>query len=101
MKHFLSDEKDVKMLSQTLEEWVPNLWTSEQPQYCNWKKSCSRNGQKREQGGHYSWKLLQTPGIGIYSWKTLLENEKIKKNSWKTPEKIFNTQMKKNYILML
>ena len=31
MKLFLSDENDVKMLSQTLEEWVPNLWTSEQP----------------------------------------------------------------------
>ena len=25
MKRFLSDENDVKMLSQTLEEWVPNL----------------------------------------------------------------------------
>ena len=47
-----------------------------------------------------SWELLETPGIGIYSWKTLLENEKIKKNSWKTPEKIFNTQMKKIYILV-
>ena len=21
------------------------------------------------QCGHYSWKLLETPGIGIYSWK--------------------------------
>ena len=31
MKRFLSDEKDLKMLSQTLEEWVPNLWLSEQP----------------------------------------------------------------------
>ena len=31
MKRFLSGENDVKMLSQTLEEWVPNLWTSEQP----------------------------------------------------------------------
>ena len=31
MKRFLSDENDIKMLSQTLEEWVPNLWTSEQP----------------------------------------------------------------------
>ena len=30
MKRFLSDKKDVKILSQTLEEWVPNLWTSEQ-----------------------------------------------------------------------
>ena len=30
IKRFLSDENDVKMLSQTLEEWVPNLWTSEQ-----------------------------------------------------------------------
>ena len=30
MKRFLSDENDVKMLSQTLKEWVPNLWTSEQ-----------------------------------------------------------------------
>ena len=48
-----------------------------------------------------SWKLLETPGIGIYSWKTLLKNEKIKKNSWKTPENFFNIQMKKNYILML
>ena len=28
-KHFLSDENDVKMLSQLLEEWVSNLWTSE------------------------------------------------------------------------
>ena len=31
MKLFLSDENDVKMLSQTLEECVPNLWTSKQP----------------------------------------------------------------------
>ena len=31
MKRFLSDENDVKILSQTLEVWVPNLWTSEQP----------------------------------------------------------------------
>ena len=31
MKRFLSDENDIKMLSQTLEEWVPNIWTSEQP----------------------------------------------------------------------
>ena len=31
MKRCLSDENDVKMLSQILEEWVPNLWTSEQP----------------------------------------------------------------------
>ena len=31
MKRFLSDKNDVKMLSQTLEEWVPNLWTAEQP----------------------------------------------------------------------
>ena len=31
MKRFLSGENDVKMLSQILEEWVPNLWTSEQP----------------------------------------------------------------------
>ena len=30
MKCFLSDENDVKMLSQTLVEWVPSLWTSEQ-----------------------------------------------------------------------
>ena len=30
MKGFLSDENDVKMLSQTLEEWFLNLWTSEQ-----------------------------------------------------------------------
>ena len=31
MKRFLSDGNDVKMLSKTLEEWVNNLWTSEQP----------------------------------------------------------------------
>ena len=31
MKRFLSDKNNVKMLSQTLEEWAPNLWTSEQP----------------------------------------------------------------------
>ena len=31
MKRFLSDENDLKMLSQTLEEWVPNLCLSEQP----------------------------------------------------------------------
>ena len=31
MKRFLSHENDVKMLSQPLEECVPNLWTSEQP----------------------------------------------------------------------
>ena len=31
MKHFLSDENDVKMLSEILEEWIPNLWASEQP----------------------------------------------------------------------
>lgn len=29
IKSFLSDENDVKMFSQTLKAWVPNLWTSE------------------------------------------------------------------------
>ena len=29
IKCFLSDENDVKMFSQTLKAWVPNLWTSE------------------------------------------------------------------------
>ena len=31
MKRFSSEENDVKMLSQTLDECVPNLWTSDQP----------------------------------------------------------------------
>ena len=31
MKRFLSGKNDVKMPSQTLEELVPNFWTSEQP----------------------------------------------------------------------
>ena len=31
MKCFLSDESNVKILSQTLQQWVPNLWTSEIP----------------------------------------------------------------------
>ena len=31
MKRFLNGKNDVKMLSQTLEESVPNLWASEQP----------------------------------------------------------------------
>ena len=29
IKSFLSDENDVKIFSQTLKAWVPNLWTSE------------------------------------------------------------------------
>ena len=30
-----------------------------------------------------SWKLLETPGIGIYSWKTLLEMRKLRKTPGK------------------